>query len=880
MRRAAILVLSLILLATTACSVSPPATDPGGSPPTAPAGAGDEKARIGFGAMEFERAAVEPIIAAFNQANPDVQVEFVPIEGLLMGGGAADELLKQLAQTTDTFPSFFIDAEAGGSPYLANLRPLLEADPTFERDDFQTGALQPDSSGAIWVLPSTLSVQTLSYNRELWEAAGLATPEADWSWGDLLAAAEQLTERQGDETLVHGLDDGQNGGLALAGLLVEAGVPTAPGADGAIDLDRPEAVAALERVADLIERGVLYQRSEANAAPAIGPGGGPASEGRIGMWVGGDFAFIGTDGPAEPSFAVEEAALPPLPREAVLRSRGYVLSAGSANPQAAWRWLSYLSRQTITQAAGVRISGGGAEVPARKSVAEAEDFWEQQPPARAAAIEATLAGAERLAGPVDELVRAALEQALLGVMEGARADQALAEAAAALDQQLAERSAEPAPTADPIAVQLPEPTVVPAGATTISFGALGPSAQELRRLAEQFNAQGTGVYVEVEPPGFGGRELSMEPMLERYDCFAWPEAPTAEEQGQLRDLQPLIDADRSFDQSDYPAAVLAPFRADGALYGLPRSLRFRALNYNRDAFAAAGLAEPSGDWELADLLEAARQLTDKESARQRYGYAVQGPMPDDLLAFLGWQGAAPVALAGGQRELQFTDEAVVQAIEQYLTLLRDYSPHTSFTGYRDEGGFSAVGALAEDGLIGMWYSSGLERVLIRIGGDEQAQRPDIAIAPPPLGRRGLSGADFSSDALLIAATSANPEACWEWIKFLSGQSSGLGESFPARTSVATSEEYVSQARPGAAELYAAYSEALADPASAQDPYAGVDLFWFFQAVDRAMQGGDLERELADARTLTEQYLACVAGGEAPSDCAPSVDSNYAGFGPR
>jgi ABC-type glycerol-3-phosphate transport system substrate-binding protein len=256
-------------------------------------------------------------------------------------------------------------------------------------------------------------------------------------------------------------------------------------------------------------------------------------------------------------------------------------------------------------------------------------------------------------------------------------------------------------------------------------------------------------------------------------------------------------------------------------------------------------------------------------------------MTDDLLAFLSWQGAPAVALERGERTPSFTDEAVAQAITQYITLLSEYSPHGEFSGYRNDGGFAAAGGLAEDGRVGMWYSGGIGRMAIRIGGpEEQARRPDIAVAPPPLGAGGLTGADFSSDAMLIAARSAAPEACWAWLKFLSEQAGGLGESFPARTSVATSEAYLSQARPGAAELYAAYGAALADPASAEDPYTGVDLFWLFQAVDRAMQGEELERELAEAQTLTEQYLACVAGGETPESCATATDPGYAGFGPR
>ncbi len=49
------------------------------------------------------------------------------------------------------------------------------------------------------------------------------------------------------------------------------------------------------------------------------------------------------------------------------------------------------------------------------------------------------------------------------------------------------------------------------------------------------------------------------------------------------------------------------------------------------------------------------------------------------------------------------------------------------------------------------------------------------------------------------------------------------------------------------------------------------------AEERAIQGADLARELADAQVMTEQYLACVQGGEQPGVCARQVDPDYQGF---
>jgi hypothetical protein len=58
----------------------------------------------------------------------------------------------------------------------------------------------------------------------------------------------------------------------------------------------------------------------------------------------------------------------------------------------------------------------------------------------------------------------------------------------------------------------------------------------------------------------------------------------------------------------------------------------------------------------------------------------------------------------------------------------------------------------------------------------------------------------------------------------------------------------------------------------------LDTFWFFRAIDRAFQGGDLEKELAEAQKFTEEFLTCARGKDAKLyECAKQVDPTYEGF---
>jgi hypothetical protein len=112
--------------------------------------------------------------------------------------------------------------------------------------------------------------------------------------------------------------------------------------------------------------------------------------------------------------------------------------------------------------------------------------------------------------------------------------------------------------------------------------------------------------------------------------------------------------------------------------------------------------------------------------------------------------------------------------------------------------------------------------------------------------------------------------------FLSSQVISLSD-FPARRSAAQSDAFTQSASPGAMEVYEAYLSLL-DRATILPPPsdAQFDLYWFYRAIDRALQGEDLERELQEAQQLTEQYLACVQAGGAGAVCATQVDPEYAG----
>src|SRR5262245_6106494 len=114
LRALAALLAALLALSACAGMGAPSATPQSGATATAagpdatsgPDATGEANAvTISFAAPEPERSAYEPLIAAFNQQNSDVHVEFVPLP--LEQAQSPDQLMRQLVSAADTGAAFF-----------------------------------------------------------------------------------------------------------------------------------------------------------------------------------------------------------------------------------------------------------------------------------------------------------------------------------------------------------------------------------------------------------------------------------------------------------------------------------------------------------------------------------------------------------------------------------------------------------------------------------------------------------------------------------------------------------------------------------------------------------------------------------------------------
>lgn len=130
---------------------------------------------------------LDRIVAAFEEANPGITVEvttmayadyFTALQTDLAAGTVSDVFDIEYGQ--------FSSYQANG--VLAEVE--LENPGAFAPSLLET--YQAD--GAQYAIPTSFSNVVLFYNKDLFDAAGVEYPTADWTWADEMAAAEALTD--------------------------------------------------------------------------------------------------------------------------------------------------------------------------------------------------------------------------------------------------------------------------------------------------------------------------------------------------------------------------------------------------------------------------------------------------------------------------------------------------------------------------------------------------------------------------------------------------------------------------------------------------------------------------------------------------------------
>lgn len=878
-----LLVLVLLLAACggeeEAATPTPEPTQPAAAP--ASETEEDGPVTIRFAVNEFELGNYAGLVSDFEEENPEIDIKLVSVEEILdvgLGQSFPDDAALRLVQSADVLvnnvPLDNFDQT------LRDLSPFIDGDNSMTAGDFYPGALETQD-GALYVLPTSLDYTLFFYDRTKFDDAGLAYPEPGWTWDEFRTLAADLTVRDGDDVTQWGFVE-QN----LTPLIYVAGRLDAPLIDSNTDPATPryedaDVQEAVRWYTDLYlvdEVAPYFEPQDADDPGAfqLPEGFVLVDEGRAAMWsdFAGNFTFLNPDqNLGVVPFPVDSADSGTTP----VTRNGLVMSAGTANPSAAWQWISFLSGQ---EQPGFRFAGP-TSLPARQSVAEAGGFWDDIEPELA---EALTFAAERPLLLANVPGYGALRDAVIDILNGdAALDEALAQAQIAAEDDIA--AADDADPIDPFTVVDNSADSPTGDRDTIVFTVAGGAFDlgQYRDLADEFEAAFDEYEIEVRAPNFNQDQLNLATLAADADCFVSQAGVTDPEfRAQLLTLDPFVDADAGFDLNDFYPALLNQFRYQGQLYGLPSELNPTVLEYNRALFDAAGLDYPQPGWSIEAFIDAAIAITAGDDAFKTYGFVPDAFELNTMLIMLERRGAQLVDESDDVPTMSFTDPATVDALRWYANLTTELGVKPAFaTDPADLGGgteFIEREGIIDEGRAGMWTTFGPQVTGFGLGNRETM---DIGVASMPRGSSG-GGGFTSANGYYINADTQQRRGCWEWMTFLSGSPDAV-TGLPGRISVAESAEYRQKV---GEERAAAYLESIRDAEessifrlfSGENDWMGPGIFWLGRAHSQVIDDGvTVEDALDEAQVTFEEYRACIIAGDGVGDpdvqdeCLEEVD---------
>ena len=210
--------------------------------------------------------------------------------------------------------------------------------------------------------------------------------------------------------------------------------------------------------------------------------------------------------------------------------------------------------------------------------------------------------------------------------------------------------------------------------------------------------------------------------------------------------------------NEFRARFVEPFLSagtmNGKIYGLPIAASARALFYNEELFAKAGIAEAPKTW---DELEAMAEKISAPGA-EVYGYGLQGKgsETDIYYYYAMWSQGVEVLDENGKSAL--SSDGAVAAAKIYRSLIDKGSTEPGVTFYARED----VEKLFKQGRIGMMMGSpALADAMAR-------EAPDIhyGIAPIPAGPTGARGTYGVTDSIIMFKNSKAKEEAWKFLDYL------------------------------------------------------------------------------------------------------------------
>lgn len=309
----------------------------------------------------FEKNAYEALAEAFRRQNPDIQVQIKTFAGFVS--------LDDIARQSDVFlGDRYVPLADAHRAWVQDLEPFIQVAPDFNAADLMPVefVILPDYQGAIrtWGIPISFDTIGIFYDRPQFDAAGLPTPSAEWTWDDFRLLASQLTFDR--EAIRHYGYAGRADAVDLGLFLHSRGITWMEGMPEAQD------EAWLSELKQALRWWIALSQNDGSMPPLASSTDTLIARRQAAMWAD----LLGnrqrTQYPAyHTGTEASELGIAPLPRGtrpvAAIQYHIAYISAQAKDPSACWKWVRFMSEQLPP----------GALAPARRSLLRSDAFARQ-----------------------------------------------------------------------------------------------------------------------------------------------------------------------------------------------------------------------------------------------------------------------------------------------------------------------------------------------------------------------------------------------------------------------------------------------------------------------------------------------------------------------
>lgn len=205
-------------------------------------GSGSEPVVLQWWGSFPENMGPNQVCEAFNKIDPNLQVEYTRFVNDDAGNTKLDVSLMS-DSSIDVFLSLndVLLNKRIDSGYAEPLDELFDKVGFNIKDDYDDAIEQRQKDGHYYSLPAKKMTSTILYNKDMFDEAGVAYPDADWTYDEFLDAATKLTHGEGNNKVYGyffpGYDAGQPATSMLVSKLGADWMYTEDGTKAAIDTD-------------------------------------------------------------------------------------------------------------------------------------------------------------------------------------------------------------------------------------------------------------------------------------------------------------------------------------------------------------------------------------------------------------------------------------------------------------------------------------------------------------------------------------------------------------------------------------------------------------------------------------------------------------------